>query len=341
MKRRSVLGLLAATATLPLTSFAARADDSLDQLHDQAKKEGAVVMYTSVPTFLLDRWKELFEKQYPGVPVTYFRSGTGKVLARIESERRAHQVGGDVVWMADPTTFAGLVANKALISYQPPEWNKITLAKEPHGFYTAGRVLVGVLLVNKKLLPEPPKSFADLTKPEYKGKIAIASPLVSGSTNIIDGILWKDPAFGWNYFEALKKNDVLVLNDVPDVARSVASGERAAGISLTMYKYQPEFKDSPMEIVFPTEGTVLVPSPLGILAGSPHPAAAKLFYRFLLSPPAQAVLSEAGIYPARGDVLPPAGLPALKDVKSLLPDPEWIIAHQRENTARWRQTFGG
>jgi iron(III) transport system substrate-binding protein len=341
MQRRLVLALMAAALAMPALSSTARSEETLDQLYQEAKKEGGVVMYTSVPGFLLDRWKELFEKQYPGVPVTYFRSGTGKVLARIESERRAGQVGGDVVWMADPTTFTGLVASKALLSYRPPEWDAISLAKEPNGYYVAGRILVGVLLVNKKLLPNPPQSFAELTKPEYKGKVVIASPLVSGSTNIIDGVLWKDPRFGWDYFDALKKNDVLVLNDVPDVARSVASGERAVGISLTLYKYQPEFKDSPMEIVFPSEGAVAVPSPVGILDKSPHPAAAKLFYRFLLSPPAQAVLAESGIYPARNDAPPPAGLPPLKDLKSLTPDPDWILQHKQENTARWRQTFGG
>lgn len=341
MLQRVLLAFLIVAIGWPAVSGTARAQQSTDQLYQQAKKEGAVVMYTSVPTFLLDRWKPLFESQYPGVAVSFFRSGTGKVLARIESERRAGQVGGDVVWLADPTTFTGLLATHALVSYQPPEWNAITLAKEPHGFYIAGRVLVGVILVNKQLLPNPPQSFADLIKPEYKGKIAIASPLISGSTNIIDGALLKDPRFGWPYFEALKNNDVLVLNDVPDVARSVASGERAAGISLTLYKYQPEFKNSPMEIVFPAEGAVPDASPLGLLAGSAHPAAGKLFYRFLLSPPAQAVLAESGIYPARNDSPPPAGLPPLKDLKRLVPDPDWIIAHQQENNARWRQIFGG
>lgn len=340
MDRRTLLALMSAAATWPLAS-PAHAEETLDQLYQQAKKEGAVVMYTSVPEFLLDRWKALFEKQYPGVPVSYFRSGTGKVLARVESERRAGQVGADIIWLADPTTFADLVKAKELASYQPPEWNAITLAKEPHGLYIAGRILVGVLLVNKQLMPKGPTAFADLAKPEYKGKIAIASPLISGSTNIIDGALLKDPRFGWGYFEALKANEALVLPDVPDVAKSVASGERAAGISLTLYKYQPEFAKSPMEIVFPSEGSVPVASPLGLLANNPHPAAGKLFYRFLLSQAAQSVLAETGIYPARNDTPPPAGLPPLKDLKTMTPDPDWILAHQQENNEHWRQTFGG
>ena len=319
----------------------AAAEPEMAALHEQARKEGKVVMYTSVPGFLLDRWKALFQAQYPGVETEFFRSGTGKVLARIDTESRAGSLGGDVVWLADPTTFTGLVAKKLLLSYRPPEWAAIKLAKDPDGHYVAGRILVGVLLVNKKVLPKPPRAFADLTHPSLKGKVAIASPLISGSTNMIDGALWKDPRFGWKYFEALKKNDVLVLGDVPDVARSVASGERGAGISLTLYKYQPEFLNSPMEIVMPSDGAVPVASPLGVFAQAPHPAAAKLFYRFLLSPLAQNVLSEAGIYPARADVQPPRGLPDYAALHTLVPDPVWIEAHARENQQRWREIFGG
>ncbi|MGC8701425.1 MAG: substrate-binding domain-containing protein [Thiomonas sp.] len=270
---------------LGLVNLAHAQAPDVEALDAEAKKEGKVVMYTSVPTFLLSRWKTLFQAKYPGIDVEFFRSGTGKVLARVETESRAGSLGGDLVWLADPTTFNGMIAQNLLLSYEPPEWKHITLAKNPQGYFVAGRVLVGCLLTNPKAGGAAVKSFADLANPAMKGKICIASPLISGSTNIIDSALWKDPRFGWKHFEKLKKNEVLVLNDVPDVARAVASGERAAGISLSLYKYQPEF------------------------AKAPHPNAAKLFYRFLLSPVAQTVLSEAGIYPARTDLPAPNGLP--------------------------------
>jgi iron(III) transport system substrate-binding protein len=343
MERRGFLTTLALGAAYLGASPLARAqaDGDLQALYAQAKKEGKIVMYTSVPTFLLDRWKKLFAEKYPGVDVEYFRSGTGKVLARVQTETRAGSLQGDLVWLADPTTFNGLVQQKSLLSYQPPEWQHIELAKDPHGYFAAGRVLVGCLLVNPQAGGAQVKSFADLTSPALKGKICIASPLISGSANIVDGALWKDPRFGWKYFEQLKQNDVLVLNDVPDVARAVASGERAAGISLTMYKYQPEYQKSPMQIVLPAEGAVPVASPLGIFAKAPHPAAAKLFYRFLLSQEAQTVLSETGIYPARTDAPAPVGLPPYPQLKTLLPDYDWIAANQREDQQRWRQLFGG
>ncbi|GAB4402997.1 MAG: ABC transporter substrate-binding protein [Rhodoferax sp.] len=339
MQRRDFLATSALALGLP--AWVQAQDTDLAGLYAQAKGEGKVVMYTSVPSFLLDRWKILFQAKFPGIEVEFFRSGTGKVLARVETEARAGAVRGDVVWLADPTAFNGLVAQKQLLSYQPPEWQHITLAKHPEGYYAAGRILVGCLLVNPKAGGAGVKSFADLTKPALKGKVVIASPLISGSTHVIDGALWKDPRFGWKYFEQLKKNEVLVLNDVPDVARAVASGERAAGISLTLYKYQPEYANSPMQIVLPTEGAIPMASPLGVFAKAPHPAAAKLFYRFLLSPIAQNVLAEAGIYPARDDVPAPNGLPDYDKLKKLPPDFDWIENNRRDNQAQWRALFGG
>jgi iron(III) transport system substrate-binding protein len=331
---------LAGSAALLATATQAHAaTDDLAALYAAAKQEGKVAMYTSVPTFLLKRWQELFQTTYPGIEVSFFRSGTGKVLARIDSELRAGALGGDVVWMADPTAFAPLVKSQAVLSYRPPEWEKLSLAKDPQGYFVAGRILLGVILANPKAGPVA-NSFADLAKPEMKGKICIASPLISGSTNMIDAALLQAPGFGWSYFEALKKNDVLVLNDVPDVARAVASGERSSGISLTLYKYQPEYQNSPMEIIMPSEGAVPVASPVGVFAKAPHPNAAKLFYRFLLSVPAQNILSENGIYPANSDAAPPTGLPPLDKLKLLQPDPAWLMANQREIQGHWRGLFG-
>ena len=54
--------------------------------------------------------------------------------------------------------------------------------KDTRGFWTAnywGAVSIGY---NAGLVSNPPKTFADLTKPEYKNKVAMnGSPLTSGS----------------------------------------------------------------------------------------------------------------------------------------------------------------
>ena len=187
-----------------------------------------------------------------------------------------------------------------------------------------------------------PTTWSDLTKPEYKNQVSVASPLVSGAMAVILGAMAHDPRYGWDYFRKLKDNGVLVLQDVPDTARAAASGERPLGMTLTMYKYQPELVHSPIKVIYPSDGVVLIASPFGIFKDAPHPNAARLLDRFLLSSEAQAVLAEHGIYPARLDVAAPQGMPALKDLqaKAIIPDIPWIAANEDKLKTQWREIFG-
>jgi iron(III) transport system substrate-binding protein len=325
-----------------LAAGAARADESMDALYAKAKTEGKAVMYTSVPTFILDEWRSLFEAEYPGVKLEYFRSGTGKVLARIDAEKTAGQLHGDIVWVADATAYPDFAKQGLLASYKTPEWEHIPFGKDPGGHYVTGRILAGVIFANTKETQDFPASWADLADAKYKGKVAMASAIVSGSTTVMVSGLVHDAKLGWPYFQKLKDNGVLILQDVPDVARSVASGERPLGITLTLYKYQAEYKDSPIKMVFPKEGPILMASPMGLFAKAEHPNAGRLLYRFLLSQKAQEVLSKHGIYPARDDVAAPAGLPPLAEVKknAIIPDSDWMVANWNDVKSKWRAMFG-
>lgn len=333
-------GLLALASAASMTVHAA--SDDLAQLYKTAKTEGKVVMYTSIPSFILDAWKEQFNKAYPGVELEFFRSGTGKVVARVEAESRAGQIQGDLLWVADAAIFPELVKKDLLAAYRSPEWDKVKFGKERDGHFIMGRVLVGAIFANTNTNKATPTSWNDLTKPEYKDQVAIPSPLVSGSMAVIVGTMVHDKRYGWDYFRKLKNNGALVLQDVPDTARAAASGERALGVSLTMYKFQPELAASPVKIVYPDDGSVLMPSPFGIFKSAPHPAAARLLERFLLSTEAQQVLADHGIYAARSDVPPPKGMPPLADLqaKGLMPDISWLSLNQNQLKSEWRNLFG-
>ena len=62
-------------------------------------------------------------------------------------------------------------------------------------------------------------------------------------------------------------------------------------------------------------------APVGILAGAPHPNAAKLFIDFILSQEGQRLLDTElyGMYSMRSDVPPPAGQKPLAETHPLLP----------------------
>jgi iron(III) transport system substrate-binding protein len=63
-------------------------------------------------------------------------------------------------------------------------------------------------------------------------------------------------------------------------------------------------------------------APIGILAGAPHPNAAKLFIDFVLSREGQELLNTElyGMYSMRSDVPPPPGQMKLAEAHPLLPE---------------------
>ena len=139
--------------------------------------KGRLVVYCSNEPFACQAVADEFAKKYD-VKVQMTRSGSGSTYAKILAEKDNPK--GDV-WYAgtlDPHSQAGV--NGLLESYKSPmlkeigpEFQNPATSKKNH---SAG-VYAGVLgySVNTKVLAENglkmPRSWEDLTKPEYKGMI--------------------------------------------------------------------------------------------------------------------------------------------------------------------------
>ncbi len=73
-------------------------------------------------------------------------------------------------------------AEGVLIDYLPAAAADLPAAyKSPNGGWVASAVGVISILVNTDVVKNPPTSFADLLKPEYKGLITISNPVTSGT----------------------------------------------------------------------------------------------------------------------------------------------------------------
>lgn len=108
----------------------------------------------------------------------------------LKSSRKGHRgeesrrVKADVIYVATIFAFQELM-DEGIIDKFPglPELQYILDEyKDPNGYFVCGRLLVMVIVYNPNLVSDPPKSWEDLTKPEWKGKIVMANPLYSGST---------------------------------------------------------------------------------------------------------------------------------------------------------------
>jgi len=90
-----------------------------------------------------------------------------------------------------------------------------------------------------------------------------------------------------------------------------------------------------LAIIWPEEGAISIPSPVGITKDARNVEGARLFVDFVLSREGQQALVSQGIIPVRADVPPPAGMPRPAEIKTLPIPFEWAA----ENAAEIRRRF--
>ncbi len=334
---RAWMIVLVAGASLVLSPGAwAQAPDEA-----KARAEGAVVYYTSNRTTVAEKHARGFEKKY-GIKVQVFRSGSEKVIAKLEAESQAGRIQADVLNVSDPGYFFALQAKGGLVPYVSKHAATIPDAfKDREGHWTASRLTAMVIAYNTRLVPaaQAPRRWMDLTEPRWQGKLTIASPSYGGtSLNWAAGMV---KLFGWKFFEDLAKQKPLLTEGHLPEMQLVASGERAIAAEMNDYDARGGIaKGQPIAIVVPEEGTVVIPTPVAILKASSRPNAAKLFVDYMLSEEGQAVFVEDQTLSARADVGPPAGAAALKDLKIVPMDWAAVEKQSEEIKTKFAATVG-
>jgi iron(III) transport system substrate-binding protein len=99
-------------------------------------------------------------------------------------------------------------------------------------------------------------------------------------------------------------------------------------------------KGSPVEIVYPTEGTPLVIGPNAIFKDAPNPNAARLFQSFSLSREAQQLIIDVGgLRSVHSQTVEKAGRKSLKDVKTMKDDAAAVEKESESIKARYTKIF--
>ena len=337
LTRRSAL---AGAAALSMPNFlrVASAADAVDIA--AAKKEGNVVLYTSAPIGAAQKVANAFQEKY-GIKVELFRSGGTEVLRRFMMEQDARHVGADVLVTSDPAAAIDLAAKDMFVPFRPADFDKVPAAfNDPAGLYVAQRVsLIAIYGRTDLFAPsEMPKTWDDLLNPKYKGKLVITNPSFTSLQLGVVAMLSK--LRGWDYYEKLNKNEVLVVAGNEQAVNLVKSGERpiAAGAD-SQYANEARLAGHPVQNFFPTDGTFGIPAVTAVVKSGKNPNAAKLLAEYTLSLEAQKLWPGNGIYAARIDVDPPAGSPAIGDVKVIPMDFGYITGATGAVKKRFNEIF--
>ncbi len=270
-------------------------------LIEGAKKEGQVVFY-NINTWLSTVAQE-FEKKYPFVKVSVWRSDSKTVLKRVTEEYASGRYLADVI----DCTFGGVALLQKMgvfQEYYSPEMaayaDEVKAKGKTGVYYLPDLELYIGLGYNTKLVPaaETPKTFKDVLDPKWKGRISFA-----GTTT---GSQWIGNALnvmGREYLEKLGGQDVKVQNiSGAAIAGLIVSGE--VPLSPTIYESNiltAKEKGGPVDWR-PLEPVVANVGSSGMTTKAPHPHAALLFLDYVHSKEGQRVMMKGGLGSPREDV---------------------------------------
>ena len=255
-------------------------------------------------------------KAETGMVLEFVKLASGDVIKRVTAEAANPQC--DVIWSIGGEQ---LEANSGVLEkYIPKDWDKIDPVFKVGTNWLPYTGIMNVLVVNTQLVPagRMPKGWADLTDPWWKGKVSSATPDKSGSSYMqLSNVLLAFKDKGWDVYEGILAN-FFISTSSGAVPKYVNDGEALVGITLEDNAYRYVQGGGPVKIVYPVEGVIAAPDGIAMVKGAPHPEAAKKFIDWCLSPSAQNFLvDKMGRRPVRVDGKTPAGLPPLKQVKTL------------------------
>lgn len=304
-----------------------------------AKAEGEVVYYSSGIARLEEPKMKQFEAK-TGIKVKYARPGGGEIVIRkFETEVGAGKALADICGLTD--TALGLYAVDKGWAADPRFPNLAHLDKafpvvDPHVVPTGCFGLV--IAYNRNLMTQnkAPKSYLDLAKPEYKDQILLGAPENAGSTTLMIAA-WLEQ-HGWGFVEKLRANNVAEMRLQAEAMQAVARGEKAICVVAQSWAFVNRKQGAPIEVVWPSDGTVMADGALFIAKDGPHPNAALALTDYLISAEYQSALgTDTGSYGSAAGLPNPPGFPALAAVKAYRPNLRNLVRDRGEIIDRWRK----
>jgi len=307
----------------------------------------ALTVYTAVEAEDLKRYAAAFNEDYPDIEIKWVRDSTGIITAKLLAEKNNPQA--DVVWGLAATSLLLMKGEGMLQAYapnglenldpkfrdgdNPPSWTGMDA--------WVAAVCYNTVEAKKYNLPLP-ASWKDLTKPVYKGHVAMPNPNSSG-TGFLDVSSWLQmfgEKGGWAYMDALHENISHYTHSGSKPCKQAAAGEVPIGVSFAFRGAKSKAKGAPLEIVIPSEGIGWDMEATAIMRGTDKLDAAKKLVDWTITVKANKLYNEGYAVVA---------IPGLAKAVKYFPkgitkalinnDFEWAARNRKKILAEWQTRY--
>jgi iron(III) transport system substrate-binding protein len=311
-----------------------------------AAAKDTVVIYTAIENEQITDYMKAITKSLPNLDIKMLRLSTGDISARFMAEKDNMQA--DLIWGVAATNMlvfkqAGLLepyAPKGLERVQPlfrdkaspPSWVGIDIYISAFCFNTD--------VARKKNLPAP-TSWADLTKPVYKGEIVMPNPNSSGTgyLSVVSVLQRMKEDEGWKYLDALHGNIAEYTKSGSKPCKDAAAGERAIGVSFEYVALKMKKDGAPVSMVLPREGSGYEIEANALTRKGRTNPAARQFLDWAISREAMALYAKYFAAVGVAGFPVPEGLP--KDISKVVypNDFDWSATHRDRILAEWTKRY--
>jgi putative spermidine/putrescine transport system substrate-binding protein len=224
--------------------------------------------------------------------------------------------------------------------------------RDPDGKWFTIHSLTIAFVVNTRLVKNPPQSWADLLKPEYKNTVVYLDPRSTGvgqvmmfAANFAEGGDMSNVKPGIDYFGKLHQSgSVLRVLGTTPYAQFV-KGESPIWISYENDGLKAKYTDGlgdAVAVVIPKEASAAAPYGISLVEKAPHADGGKLWLNFIMTDLGQGIFAQGYVRPSVPGVKLPDNvtdkLPAAPQVKPL--DVKAAAAKKAEIDQGWAAATG-
>ena len=302
-----------------------------------AKAEGKLVLYTANYAEVEQDTIKQFNKRFPEIKVEMVRAPGGQLITRVKTEAAAGKLIADIVDHSDRALMLPLA--DLFQDYAPPNAADYDPAALVSPKFWPRLTAIWTIAYNTELVKDPPKTWMDLTKPQYDKMTAQVFAQSGGTT--WTRIMFERQVLGEDYWAKQAATHPILYPSGAPMSDAMVRGEIAMGPLIYNAVFPKQKEGAPLKVVFPPEGVPANPYATGIPKTAAHPNAAKLYLNWSLSKEGQSFmireqgnltsLKEAPVYPEGFDP---------KVVKVWYPNFDQYLKLHADWVADWDKTFG-